>query len=306
MKKIILSAALSMMLLAQTGFGQFTVYKLSNSTKTEIKAGETVELNINDDLTAQDNIMVELDIKAFRAKYKYDEVVITTQYGEGGTSYYPFMFDEPVNVKRYSDQKKIYFYLYRTAEAESNPLHYIMSEQAKVSDASENAYAFRVNGRYLKDTEEYYDKGVWKKRNIYTDAEPLFKAVYRKKLSDAYYLDKRHVRMIQSALDYSEGQLKNLYYTTRDIKLYYNTGTAAYPQIYKDIEVVADGMYDKIQAMTDKQAAIDQLVAWSRRAKTLAVGKLDKKILKELNKELKAATSFEDKLALFQKYNPVS
>src|SRR5690606_23785956 len=105
-KKNLLNLAMAgaVVLFSQVANAQFKFSKVnvSDGTKTLLKAGETTDVKISPAGTVEQNIVVDIDIAAFRKAYKYDVVMVGYIREKSMTYSYIHEFESILNTKKYA------------------------------------------------------------------------------------------------------------------------------------------------------------------------------------------------------------
>lgn len=296
---------------------QINFYKVKNGVNTPVKTSEEIEINLDDNLVPDCNILVELDLKAFKSAYKYDDILISYLEKDGGhVASFNFTFDSQLNLKKYGDAKTVRFYLFATDQANEDNNNISLIKPFVSFSGSKKQYYIQVAGRYREKEEEYYDNGAWKVRDIWSKNEPLAKfttSAIKFKPSEGAVLVAKFDQLINRGYGEFEGTtgIRSVHdKVTEHIKTVKSfqtnipvVGTSPnYPQVYEAMSEILKSKEDEINGMSDKKQALAKLEHWNKEYTYLLVGDKGKDALKALNKDLKGAGSISDKMELFKKY----
>lgn len=296
---------------------QVTFYKVKGGVNTPVKTSEEIEINLDDNLVPDCNILVELDLKAFKTAYKYDDILISYFDKDGNwVASFNFTFDSQLNLKKYGEAKTVRFYLFSTSDAKEDNNNITLIKPSVSFSDSKKQYYIQIAGRYREREEEYYDNGAWKTRDIWSKNEPLAKfttSAIKYKPSEGAVLVAKFDQLINRGYGEFEG-LKGIKAINDKVTEHFKTvksyqtnipvvGTSPnYPQVYEAMSEIVKSRESEITGISDKKQALAKLEQWNQDYTYLLVGNKDKDVLKSLNKELKGASSVSDKMEIFKKY----
>lgn len=325
-KNLLFTGALSAMLMAsQLSLAQITCFKLENGNKTPLKEGEKFEITVNKDqqIETNSNIMVELDLVAFKKKYNYDNFRIRLRFVDNEYSYSYNLgkawvsaseyikFSDPFFLKKYANLKTLQFYLIKTDETTTaNSFSLIKSMSFDPTLAKEN-FQLIVEGGYVKGEEEYYDKDSksWKKKDILSDFERIKLISDAKfKLSDELILKENYKKLVNPGdrriLDESGNLIRGVGSMDYSLRNQSKSLEKSHKEISQAITSVSDYMQKKIMEEPDNKKAVALVIEWNKKALPLIVESINPSELKALKKELKSVTEPEAILEIFKKHNP--
>lgn len=319
---IILFAAL----LSPSAFAQVVnYYKIEKGIKTPVKEGETVTIELDENLVPTSNILVEIDFKKFKSTYKYENFVVTLRHDTKSLkayqeAYHSFTIDNNVNLKKYSEDKYINFYLFETDEIKKDNKSIALKAPKIVFDETTYTFYIEVTGRYRNSVEEYYDTDThtWKTKDVFSKEEYISESPKVKLVpNQESVLNEHYQKLIKN--DYTNTEINNILglgsisqKLSSELKTIKGMSTSvplvgtieSYPQISEAIDEIGKQRYNEIKAETEKSKAIDMLKQWNTEYKYLMVSQKDKNDLKNLNKELKDKKGIDAKIEVFKKYNP--
>jgi len=319
--KLLFTAAL--FLLAVAGHSQFSYYKVQNGSKTPLKEGESVTIPLDDNNAPLANVLMEIDVKAFRTAHKYDLIAPTFCVKESDGSlrqlyYVDFVFDSQLNLKKYASVKTLKVYLFGTPDVTADNYNlYLTKPKVTYDDALLN-YIMLLGASYITGTEDVYDDGVFRERNIYSKRETISKPgspLIRFEMTPGTLVSEKHRRLIVAGYASMDGQMSLASVTKAvsdeiaAIKKFVTSipmvGTSEnYPNISESMQMISDARKNEITNETDKAKALALLEQWSKEYKHLLVSGKGKDILKDMNKQLKGKTDVQSRMDVFKTVNP--
>jgi hypothetical protein len=320
-RSILLTMAMCAMVIAAKA--QIKYYKIEKGVKTELKNGENVDLAVDGESKVQTNLLVEIDIKDFRAKNNHDNMVVQwmdkrlNSDARNERSFVHITFDDPFIQKKYAGVNVLKVYLFKTDDNANDPKALFLEKSSTINlYYLDYTYQLKVSGRYIQKVEEYYEDKTWKKRNVYSALEPIsasgeliFKYAKEalageqyKQLVDPGKEEKDGVK----GLDRIKDVFSNEVYVIKREKINVPVvgSVEAYKEIPKALETIWVAKSQQILDEKDKQKAIDMLLQLNKDYKVCMVSELDKSVLKSINKELKGLSTADEMYAVFKKNNP--
>jgi hypothetical protein len=296
------SIALATFLLSAAAVhSQIKISKVANGTRTAVKSGEKIDIRIGAEEMALDNIVVDLDIAAFKKAYKYDLVGVYYMWQGAIISYYEHEFDSPLNLKKYGGKGVIPVYLYNTKNFKETDYRILADGTYYSGPDGEKTREIVVKGYYITGEEGYFDQyDVYKTRNTYSSGEPLTKAPFNAVFSPEVMAehDLRMARATASKLSDNFGNdVKGN--VSQYVAPYVNT--PLYGALVDGFQEVWDAKVAAVMAESDAQkaaAAVEQLTKDFALMK--AISQKDKAVLKTMNKEIKTKTTTDEKWELIK------
>lgn len=299
---------------------QFKAYKISNGSKTEVLNGSLLEIEVDAEGKPMHNFLLEIDVKKFREKFKFD--VFHVKYGvpsAGGIDgYINHEFDSDISKKKYAGVSTFKVYLFKSPDAkdETGALYLLNNNFVANWQVNYEGYTIDFSGKYITGQDKYYDeksKSI-KMRNVYSNPENIFN-VDLKYISSAstklLVAEKKYNEMFGS--DFSNVQKNYTEYAAACAKKLKNVNSnipiisivvfiPKYKQIPKAIEEIANYHFELLKAEKDKAKALEMYDNWynkkGRDLYCIMEYKSNKDKLKKLEKDLKSATSVEQKIEL--------
>jgi hypothetical protein len=319
-RSILLAMAICSMAIAKA---QIKYYKVEKGVKTELKAGENVDLAVDAESNIQTNVLVEIDIKDFRAKHNYDNMIIQwmDKRTDGGStierSFVHYTFDDPFILKKFAGVNILKVYLFKTDDNASDSKALFLQNYSSVNlSYLDYTYQVKVSGRYIQKVEEYYEDKTWKKRNVYSTLEPISSsAVFTYKYSKEGLVAEQYKQFVNpgneskngvTGLNSIKSTFSNEIYSIKreTINVPVVGAIEAYKEIPKALEAIWAAKSQPILDEKDKQKAMDLLMQLNKDYKVCVVSGLDKSVLKSINKELKGLNTADEMYAVFKKNNP--
>jgi hypothetical protein len=294
-------ALVTLMLSATAVHSQIKVSKVANGTRTSVKSGDKVDIKIGGDEMAIDNIVVEIDIAAFKKTYKYDLVGIYYKWNGRIVSYYEHEFDSQLNTKKYGGKGVVPVYLYNTKNFKETD-YQVLSEGTYYSGPEvEKTREIVIEGYYITGEEGYFDyNDNYKTRNTYSRAEPLMKLPFNAVFSAEVIAEHNLIFARNTVSDLSsrfDNDIK--WHITQYLAPYINT--PMYGALADGFQEVWDAKAAAVMAESDAGKAVAALEQLSKDYELMkAVAQKDKSILKAMNKEIKAKTSIDQKWELIK------
>ena len=301
-------------------YAQFKIYKISKGTKTELANGGLLEIEVDVDWKPMDKFLLEIDVKKFREKFKYD--VISLKWGGDGGSidaYLSHEFDSELSKKKYANVNKFNVYLFKTANISEEVGNFFLSNKQIANwQINYTGYKLSFGANYITGVENYYDENSKsiKVRNVYSKLENLFAldlkfvnsastqaAAIEKKYKETF--DNDFSKVQKYYIEYGASCAKNLRNVNSNIPI---ISIVVFIQKYKQIPLAIEEItkyhFELLKAEKDKAKALEMYDNWinkkGRDIYCIEEYKSNKDKLKKLEKDLKSATSVEQKIDLIK------
>lgn len=177
-KKNVLNLAMAgaVVLFSHVANAQFKFSKINvaNGAKTLLKQGEKVDLKISPTGTVEQNLVVDLDIAAFRKAYKYDVVTIAYIRENSITYKYIHEFESVLNKKKYEGKGIIPIYAYDNKKFKETDFRVLAKDLIEYEGPKPIVRQVAVYGNYIVGEEGYFDENdKFQFRNKYSEGELL-------------------------------------------------------------------------------------------------------------------------------------
>jgi hypothetical protein len=321
-KQFTLGFALMAMPSFFTAYGQVTVHTIKDGKKTPLPEGEAVALTLNDDGVPQGNIVIVVDFKAFTSKHKYDDILV--EFGRPGmllreTPRISLEFEAEHVKRKYANVTHFNFYAFMNADyvealENSSPTHskyYVRAEDMP------NTYFFRVSGRFKTGRETYYDESSksYKTRDVYGGNEIIRSVEVTFVQNQNILVSRRYADLVTNEYKGEMNGFPTSYYMGTRLfrcaaeleKITVGIGPLTKPKYKNLIEAlkeVAEAKHNEIKAEPDKAKAMEMYDAWHKEYYSFCFSetKANAAQLKELDRELGAASGTSEKLEIMRKY----
>lgn len=314
-KKNLLNLAMAgaVVLFSQVANAQFKFSKVnvSDGAKTLLKAGETTDVKISPTGTVEQNIVVDIDIAAFRKAYKYDVVMVGYIREKSMTYSYIHEFESILNTKKYAGKGIVPVYAWDNKKFKETDFRVLAKDLIEYEGPKPIVRQVAVYGCYIVGEEGYFDANdKFQFRNKYSEGELLgfvdINTVYNPTQIKAYD-DKAKANQFASA----QRSVDNLQYNfKRDVMDRINetvapvVATPIYVALGNGFQEVWDSKVKEVQQYNSADNA-EKFISMVEQLNNdyqlmYDVIKKDKSRLKTMNKEIKTKTSVQDKWAYIQ------
>lgn len=297
---------ITLLLISQSSFAQIKISKINQAdgVKTVVKNGTTTDITINEDGTVKQNFVVELDIAAFRAAYKYDHVSIIYHKNEDNNYREDHEFESLLNSKKYGNKGIIPFYVYNTKNFKETDFRVLT--QNSVLCEGEKEFKIAIYGHYITGEEGYFDRNdryqtrkLLSQRELitYIDITPNFAPsqleAYNRKQADKAYASTQY--QLRKNEEFFRDRILSTIESNRapvvDTPIY-----LALSNGYKEVwnaKVKEVKEYDKLETAVTFYSKVKEL----EEMYTIMINSIqkNKENLKALNKEIKGLTTTEQK-----------
>lgn len=301
-------------------FSQIKAYKLKNGSKTEITTGQELTIELTGEGKQVDNILYEIDIKKFKEANKYDLIAFrVNRKSDDYGSYAKIELTSDFALKKYSNLDKFSIYAFEyNSYINKHGNFFVVPKDLFISERNlQDGYYIKIIGFYQKGEETYYDeysKSV-KTRNIYDEGQEISRLEFKYFQNQASKDQAMDIKFQNfAANDYEVARKEYIVYCKnraerlREIKSdapivssYVNI--SKYKNIAQAIEEIGEYYFNILKNEKDKAKAIEIHDEWinKQRAFFCLENKLTDKA-KKLEKDLKTATTVEQKIELFKSF----
>ena len=293
-------AAAAFVLATVSAQAQFKLYKVTNGTRTAIKSGDKVDIRLAADDAALDNVMVEIDIAAFKKAYKFDRVAIVYTLNNYEVSYYGHTFDSQLNLKKYGGKGLVPVYAFDTKNFKETDFRTLVKGSISYDGPSKNVRKVIIYGSYITGEEGYFDNDTYKTRDVYSAGEQLATIELNAVFNEQRMLDYDYDNAVRALENMSDRFERNVVSNITQYVAPY-VATPLYGALADGFKEVWAAKLALVKSETDKQktiAAVEQLAKDFELMGTVA--QKDKAILKTMNKEIKTKTTIEEKWELIK------
>jgi hypothetical protein len=280
---------------------QIKISKVANGTRTAVASGGKIDVRIQDDEKALENIVVDIDIAAFKKAYKYDLVGVYYKWQGTTMGYYEHEFDSQLNTKKYGGKGVIPVYLFDTKNFKETDFRTLAEGTYYSGPEGEKTREILIKGYYITGEEGYFDRNdMYKTRNTYSEGELItkvpFGAVFTPEAIAAHDL-RLAQNMVSNMSDRFENNVKSN--ITQYVAPY--VATPLYGALADGIQDVWNAKVAAVMAEKDAQKALDGANQLEKDFEVMMnVSRKDKSILKTMNKEIKSKTTIDQKWELIQ------
>lgn len=314
-KKSLLNLAMAgaVVLFSQVANAQFKFSKVNvaDGAKTLVKDGEKTDVKISPTGTVEQNIVVDIDIAAFRKAYKYDVVMVGYIREKSITYKYVHEFESVLNTKKYAGKGIIPVYAWDNRKFKETDFRVLAKDLIEYEGPKPIVRQVAVYGSYIIGEEGYFDENdKFQFRNKYSDGELLgfveINTVYNPAQIKAYD-DKAKANAFASA----QRTVDNLQYNfKRDVMDRINetvapvVATPIYVALGNSFQEVWDAKVKEVQQFNSADNVDKYISMVEQLSKDYQlmydVIKKDKNRLKTMNKEIKAKTTTQEKWEYIQ------
>jgi len=303
-----IAAVSAIMLFANSVNAQFKFSKVNvaDGSKTALKSGDKVNMNLNATGNVEQNFVVDIDIAAFKKAYKYD-VVIVAYERDGRTTYsYIHEFDSQLNTKKYAGKGIVPVYAYDNKKFKETDFRVLAKDVIDYEGPTPIIRKVCVYGSYITGEEWYFDANdKYQERNKYSEWEPLgsieINTVYNKVQIDAYNkkqgqidFDNANYAIQNMDSDFKRNVIDNINQYLAPV-----VATPMYMALASGFQDVWDWKVKTVKAQMSLEKIAESVAAVKALREDylvmVAVSEKDKNLLKTMNKEIKTKTSPEDK-----------
>ncbi len=307
-KKPLLKLALAgaVLLFSQSIFAQFKFSKINvaDGVKTALKAGDKIDVYINENGTVKQNVVVEIDIAACRNAYKYD--IITVGYVKNGYLLHrqDHEFESMLNSKKYGNKGTIPVYAFDNKKFKETDFRVLATDKVEY-EGEDIVRKIAVYGQYITGEEGYFDRNDrYQWRNKVSELELLgyvdLIAHYPTEQINAYNVAAKAKRYASDQYDVT----RNDDYFKRDVLSKIEASRApvvdtpilaALSNGYKEVwnwKLKEVKQYDSKETSEMFSTKVTELYEMY---KIMYESVSDKERLKSMNKEIKSHTTVEQK-----------
>lgn len=318
-KRIYLMMSLSLFFFTNS-MAQFKAYKISNGNRTELKAAEEVTINLDADGKPSENILFVVDLKQLRSKHKFD--LMNVSIGRPGFSdgYLKHDLESETARKKYADVEYLNFYAFEHNEYKSEKGSFAVVSEKVFYSQQEMKFIrdFKFIGLFITGQERYYDefsKSI-KFRDVYGEGELVaeLKIKFVQNASDLRAaLEKEYDKTFRNNFSrveedyvlYGKNCARDLRKISRNIPIISMVAQIPkYGRIANAIEEITTYYFNQLKAETDKVKALEMHKAWygieGRELFCVYPTKSNEETFKQLDKDLKNATTVEQKIEMIK------
>lgn len=299
---------------------QIKAYKLKNGSKTEITAGQELTIELSGEGKQIDNILYEIDIKKFKEANKYD--IITITIGRNPNDYWnetKIELTSDLALKKYSNLDRFSIYAFENnSYVNKHGNFFVFPKNYSILEKYfQDVFYIKIVGFYKKSEETYYDdfSSSVKTRNIYDEGQEIsrfeFKYIQNQAAKDQA-IDIKYQKFAANDFEGARKEYivycKNRAERLREIKsdapiVSSYVSISKYKNIAQAVEEIGEYYFNILKNEKDKVKAVQLHDEWinTQRAFFCLENKLNDQA-KKLEKELKTATTVEEKIALFKSY----
>ena len=282
---------------------QIKISKVTNGTRTAVKNGDKVDIHLSKtDETVLDNVVVDLDIAAFKKAYKFDRVAIVYTLNNYEVEYYGHTFDSPLNTKKYAGKGIIPVYAYDTKNFKETDFRTLVKGSVNYSGSRTDVRKVIVYGSYKTGEEGYFDNNdIYKTRDVFSPGEVLASVDLNVIFDEERMLDYDYNRVMNNDLENMSDKFeRNIVGNVTQYVAPY-VATPLYGALAEGFREVWKSKVDALKAETDKQKAINSVKQLSADYETMyKASQKDKAVLKTMNKDIKTKTTVEEKWELIK------
>lgn len=303
----------AIVLFSQVANAQFKFSKVNvaDGTKTLLKTGDKVDVKISPTGTVEQNIVLDLDIAAFRKAYKYDVVTIGYIREKSITYKYIHEFESVLNTKKYGGKGIVPIYAYDNKKFKETDFRVLAKDLIEYEGPKPIVRQVAVYGNYIVGEEGYFDENdKFQFRNKYSEGELLglieINTIYNPAQINAYNEQAKasHFASAQRSVDNLQYRFKRDVIEKINETLAPVVATPMYGALANAFQEVWDSRVKETQQFNsadnaDKFISMVELLEKDYELMNDVIRK-DKSRLKTLNKEIKTKTSTQEKWEYIQ------
>ncbi len=301
---------------------QVKYYKLQNGAKTLLKEGERIIIPLNEKMESDVNILLEVDLVAFKKAYTYQLISATMAYKSGGKAFVKDKIDWNMGSElfksKHGTDKTLSYYLFGTEEVRKNPKNMYYYKDFITMDNADDTIYFDLEAAYKTGTETYFENNAYKERDVFSKREyvpnpkspiisysiPASKLLEEKYKSyvDPGYAESKELIGMYNLHKKLEEEVRAIKSVKQNVPVLGEVHTFA--EVARAMELIISSREKQIKDETDKQKALDLLAAWNKDYTFLMVNEKSSSAaaLKPLNKKMKGITDELVLMDLFKNY----
>ncbi|MES2589297.1 MAG: hypothetical protein V4622_09970 [Bacteroidota bacterium] len=300
---------------------QVKYYKIQDGAKTLLKEAEQITIPLNDKMESNVNILMEVDMVAFKKTYTYQQITSTLNYNSNGKAYIKdniyWNIESDLFKAKYGADKTLSYYLLGTAEVLKNPKNMYYYKGSITLDNADDTVYFDIEAAYKTGKEGYFENNAYKERDVFSKREyvpnpksPIIRYEipasillddkYKSYVNPGYAESKELIgfRNIQRKLEDELRQIKDIKQNVPVVGFVYT-----FAEVSRAMETIVKSRENQIKNETDKQKALDLLAVWNKDYTFLLVlEKSETPTLKALNKKMKGISDENALMDLFKNY----